>query len=229
MFNDSRNINICHNDAPTLEGDNVTNVFWLTPRHSRYVVPKYFPPTIVERAKNSLETHPNPKPVFLVTGSFSDSRKRNTNSLKHAMQAHRNKDFIIRFLGGDAFHGGEADVDPQRHESLVTFVNQSSFDPDKVQLLSHLNDTAFMNAVEHVDVILPLVDETNFYNTYEGGKKLTSAVTWGLGFGKKLVIYKPLAELFGIPDDRLNYWHYENSTVFANAFGECLNELDAKQ
>ena len=84
---DPSKIFICHDDAPALEGDNVTNVYWLTPRHSRYVVPKFSPPTIVHHSKKLLDENANKPPVFLVMGSFTEGRKRNINSLKAAMKA----------------------------------------------------------------------------------------------------------------------------------------------
>jgi hypothetical protein len=49
MLNDNKTIFIFHDIDDSLEGANASYVFWLTPRHSRFVVPKYFPPTIVEQ------------------------------------------------------------------------------------------------------------------------------------------------------------------------------------
>ena len=97
-LNDPKHLFICHNDAPHLEGDNASSVFWLTPHHSRYVVPSYFPPTMVQRSRLH---HPNNgQPIFLIIGNFNDVRKRNVNSLKTALEVHRNKNFAVQFLDG---------------------------------------------------------------------------------------------------------------------------------
>ena len=222
MLNDNKTIFIFHNTDDSMEGANASNVFWLTPRHSRFVVPKYFPPTIVEQTKKNLTEHPNPAPTFLVMGSFTDWRKRNIRSFVNAMNNLQNRSFTVRFLGGAAAHTSTNDL----QDFVNTKLKTSS---DKIELLPNLDNYGFMKAVGHVDVILPLVDETNFYcggKCYQNGSKLTSAVSWALGFEKKMVIYKPLAELFGIPDDRVIYWYYDNSTVFPQAFEECLDALE---
>lgn len=222
MLNDNKTIFIFHNSDNSLEGANASNVFWLTPRHSRYVVPKYFPPTIVEQTKKDLIERPNPQPTFLVMGSFTDGRKRNVRSIAKAMQIHLNRTFTIRFLGGAAAHTSSNDL----HEYVNKTFETSS---DKIELLPNLDNYEFMKAVGSTDVILPLVDETNFYcggKCYQNGSKLSSTVSWALGFEKNMVIYKPLAELFGIPDDGVRYWHYDNSTVFPQAFEKCLDALE---
>ena len=47
LLNNPKYIFIRHEDAPVLEGEYATNVYFLTPLHNRYIVPSYFPPTIV--------------------------------------------------------------------------------------------------------------------------------------------------------------------------------------
>jgi hypothetical protein len=125
-------------------------------------------------------------------GSFTDGWKRNIKSFINAMDV-----LQICFLGGQS--------DRSSADKLQVFVNTSlKASREKIELLPNLDSYEFMKAVGHVDVILPLVDETNFYcggKCYQNGSKLTSAVSWTLGFDKKMVIYRPLAQLFGIPDD----------------------------
>ena len=138
------------------------------------------------------------------------------------MQIHLNRTFTVRFLGGGAAHTSSNDL----HEYVNKTFETSS---DKIELFPNLDNYEFMKAVGSTDVILPLVDETNFYcggKCYQNGSKLSSTVSWALGFEKKMVIYKPLAELFGIPDDGVRYWHYDNSTVFHQAFEKCLDALE---
>ena len=218
MVNDTSKIFICHESVPTVEGDHAKNVFWLTPRHSRYIVPTFFPPTIVEKSKERLRRNPNKVPIFLVLGSF-DSDKRNVASLQAALKAHRGRKFIVRFLGGQSAKS--------KNESLVKFVNDSfPDDSSKIQLMPNFDTFTFMSQVGEVDAVLPLVDETNFQTKYQEGRKLTSSVSWALGFGKKMVIYKQLAEVFNIEEDNATYWQYDHSKSFSNAFGDCLNKLE---
>ena len=219
MVNDTSKIFICHESAPAVEGDHAKNVFWLTPQHSRYIVPTFFPPVIVEKSKEHLRKNPNKVPIFLVMGSFN-SDKRHVASLKAVLEAHRGRQFKVRFLGGQS--------EKATNETLVKFVNDSFPDDlSKIQLLPNFDTFTFMSQVGEVDAILPLVDETNFHTKYQEGRKLTSSVSWALGFGKKMVIYKQLAEVFGIEEDNATYWHYDHSKSFSNAFGEILNRLGA--
>ena len=58
---------------------------------------------------------------------------------------------------------------------------QSTF-PDyfsKIELMPNLNVYDFMSRIWEVDIMLPLVDETNFYDRkgYKGGKTLSSSVS----------------------------------------------------
>jgi len=217
-LNHTNLIFICHETANGVEGVHSKNVFWLTPRHSRYIVPTFFPPTIVEKSIERLHRNPNKVPIFLVLGSF-DSDKRNVASLKAALEAHRDRQFIVRFLGGQS---AKSD-----NETLANFVNDSfPDDPSKIQLMPNLDTFTFMTRVGEVNAVLPLVDETNFGRRYEEGRKLSSSVSWALGFGKKMVIYKELAEVFNIQEDNASYWHYAHSKSFSDAFGDCLNELE---
>ena len=68
--NNSKFLIICHDDNPEME--EATNVFWLTPLHSNYFIPNFFPPSFVaRRKKQSLKRREEAKsagPVFLVLG-----------------------------------------------------------------------------------------------------------------------------------------------------------------
>lgn len=53
---------------------------------------------------------------------------------------------------------------------------------------------------------------------------------WALGFHKKMVLYGPLAELFGIGEDNKMYFLYgahlgKSPSSFYEAFGRCLDNL----
>ncbi|KAL7549459.1 hypothetical protein ACHAWF_012726 [Thalassiosira exigua] len=223
LIGDPRYIFICHEDAPFLE--NATNVFFLTPRHNRYVVPSFFPPSIVRRHSKSLrERHPGRPPLFLVMGGWNNRYRRNVPSLLEPLRIHRDKNFTVRFLGGTS---GSAS-----NEHLTKLL-QSNFpeDNDKVELLLRTDTDDFMVRAAEADVILPLVDSGNFFDSsgYQGGKKLTSSVMWGLGFRKKMVLYSKLAELFGIEENNTTIFVYGESTAhfqaFPEAFGRCLHYL----
>ncbi|KAL7450164.1 hypothetical protein ACHAWC_004512, partial [Mediolabrus comicus] len=116
-----------------------------------YIVPIFFPPTIVEqKSKEHLHKKPNKVPIFLVMGSF-DSDKRNVASLKAVLEAHRGRQFQVRFLGGQSGNS--------KNESLVKFVNDNDSSPDdlsKIQLMANFDTFTFMSQVGEVDAVLPL-------------------------------------------------------------------------
>ena len=72
---------------------------------------------------------------------------------------------------------------------------------DKIEYFRLPNPLEFMLNVTVVDVILPLVDETNFYTTYQGGKKLSSSVMWAQSFGIPMILYRELAYVYNARDD----------------------------
>ena len=85
-----------------------------------------------------------------------------------------------------------------------------------------------MARVSEADVILPLVDGDIFYRQNQGGKKQTSSLMWGIGFRKKMILYRPLADVFGIQEDNVTYFLHDDSKDFSSftiAFGRCLNQL----
>jgi hypothetical protein len=219
LINDPRYIFICHEDAPQLE--NVTNVFFLTPRHNRYIIPSFFPPTIVKRHSRSIhQQHPEEPPIFLVMGSFNNIYRRNLNSLQYPLKVHRDRKFTVRFLGGSSASAS--------NEYLAQLLRDKFPDDDnKIQLLPRMDTYDFMVSVAEADVILPLVEGGNFHadKGYQGGKKLTSSVMWGLGFHKKMVLYRPLAELFGIEEDNTTYFLHGDSTMDHQAFYEAFTNV----
>lgn len=224
LLNDPRYIFICHDDAPSLE--NASNVFFLTPRHERCIVPSFFPPSIVKRYSRSLRYVGRP-PMFLVLGGFDDRYRRNIESLKYPLEANRHRNFTVRFLGGSS--SGNVTREELHERLRAAFPD----DYDKIELLPKLDADEFMLRVsEEADVILPLVDETNFHSHpgYSGGKKLTSSLMWAMGFGKKMVLYRSLAEVFGIEKDGERHYLHGNSTsevgtTFGEAFTRCLVHL----
>lgn len=225
---DPRYIYICHGAAPSLEGDNATSIYWLSPLHSRYIVPTFFPPSLVQRAQSKWLKAAAMKrnPVFLVMGSFNDGRKRNIKSLTQVLKATQHYNYTIRFLGGWANH--------ESNETLNSTLNNTFSAHDlggagkKIELVPNSDAYEFMQQVGNVDIILPLVDRTNFYDKkgYIEGKKLTSSISWGLGFGKKFVLYQPLAEVYGIQEDNDSYWFYNDTdNSFLEAFRACLEHF----
>lgn len=221
---DPRYIYICHDDAPHLEGDNASSVYWLTPLHSRYILPTFFPPTIVQQSLSNIVRKPMPRnPVFLVIGTFWDSRKRNTKSLIPVLKGTQQYNYTIKFLGGDH---------RKSHESFAEFLNKtfSMHNLDykhKFELVPNTDAYEFMQHVADADVILPLVDNTNLYEIkgYMKGKKLTSSMTWAFGFQKKIVLFQQLAFIYGVlqKNSTDSYWIYdETENSFLNAFRNCL-------
>lgn len=68
----------------------------------------------------------------------------------------------------------------------------------KIEYVRLPNPIDFMLNVTAVDAILPLVDETNFFTTYQGGKKLSSSVMWGQGFSVPMILYRELAYVYNV-------------------------------
>mmetsp|Transcript_29270 Transcript_29270/g.66106 ORF Transcript_29270/g.66106 Transcript_29270/m.66106 type:complete len:412 (-) Transcript_29270:235-1470(-) len=223
LRNDPRYIFICHEDGGERLEANASSVYFLTPKHTNYVVPSYFPPSFVlssiERKRSETALHP---PIFLVMGGFSQKKKRNVVSLVNAMRENSAKDFVVRFMGGTSSGAS--------NESMANLLRETFADDyRKIQLIPRVEADEFMEQVGRVDAILPLVDEGIFHwnQGYQNGSKLTSSVMWGLGFRKKMVLYKPLAELFGVVEDNSTYFLHGQSTrwlvAFTEAFGRCLD------
>ena len=149
--------------------------------------------------------------------------KRNVGSLKYIFDTHKDKNFTIRFLGQSAV----TDLNATFDEIIPSLAFLSPSAKQKIDIISNTDPYDFMLNVGKVDAILPLVDGMNFHHFkgYQDGKKLSSSVTWGLGFHKKMVIYEPLANTFGIQEDNATFWLYSNYDSFAKAFGRCLEHL----
>jgi len=224
LINDPRYIFICHEDAPLLE-ENATNVFFLTPRHNRYIVPSFFPPAFVQRHSKSIrQRHPEKPPMFLVLGSFNNAYRRNIHSLVYPLKHYRDVNFTIRFLGG---------ASASATNDVLTKILHDNFPKDshKIEFLPRVDTDEFMVCVSEADVVLPLVEGGNFYHEkgYQGGRKLTSSVMWGMGFHKKMILYRPLADVFGIKEDNKTYFLHGDATAtlpaFTEVFGRCLDHL----
>ena len=229
LRNDPRYIFICHEDGGERLEANASSVYFLTPKHTNHLVPDYFPPSIVlssiERKRSEVmnSTVLDP-PIFLVLGGFNQKKKRNVMSLVNAMRTHRDKDFVVRFMGGSSSGAS--------NESMTSLLVETFGDDyNKIELIPRVEADEFMDQVGRVDAILPLVDEGIYHwdQGYQNGSKLTSSVMWGLGFRKKMVLYKPLAELFGVMEDNTTYFLHGHSTrwivAFTEAFGRCLDYM----
>jgi hypothetical protein len=216
LINNSSYIFICHEEDLFLE-ENATNVYFLTPHHKRNILPSFFPPSYTTQVESRSQLNHKP-PLFLVLGAFYDFDKRNVPSLLHPLEKYQNYSFQVQFLGG------EKGTDSLMVQKLYdTFPINTK---DKIEISDSPDTLEFMTQVAEADVILPLVDSEVFYDTYQGGNKLTSSVTWGLGFHKKMILYRPLADAFGILEDNVTYFlHGDGEFEFSDAFGRCLYHL----
>ncbi|KAL7529322.1 hypothetical protein ACHAXR_002903, partial [Thalassiosira sp. AJA248-18] len=159
LINNPKYIFICHEDAPPSLEENATNVFFLTPHHSRYIIPSFFPPTLVQRHSKSIrQQHPEKPPIFLVLGGFNNKYRRNVNSLVYPLKALRHKNFTVRFLGGSS--------NSASNKGLTEMLRNKFPEDDyqKIELLPRLDTDEFMVRVSEADVILPLVESSNFYH-----------------------------------------------------------------
>ncbi|KAL3759058.1 hypothetical protein ACHAWU_008667 [Discostella pseudostelligera] len=220
LINDTRYIFICHDDHPSLEY--AENIFFLTPSHKRYIVPSYFPPSLVPPAPRSKSTIIDQPPIFLVLGSFHvGDGHRNIRSLAYPLEKYRDFSFRIRFLGGR--HSGATN-----EEQIQGLHDIFPNDTNKFEFFLRPDIEEFMKRVAESDVILPLVDGDQFKGFYQNGKRLTSSMIWGLGFHKQMILNRQLAELFGIQEDNVTYFLHDDSPIgfssFSDAFGRCLSQ-----
>ena len=116
-------------------------------------------------------------------------RKRNIQSLLGVLRHYQHEKFRLRIMG----------------KMLPPVFNRSMYCKqqwcDKIEYFRLPNPLDFMRNVTAVDVILPLIDETNFYTTYQGGKKLSSSVMWAQSFGIPMILYRELAYVYNVGND----------------------------
>jgi hypothetical protein len=218
LINNSSYIFICHEEDLFLE-ENATNVYFLTPRHKRNILPSFFPPSYTTQVESRSQLNDKP-PLFLVLGAFYDFDKRNVPLLFHPLEKYQKYNFQVQFLGGEK----ATDKNETMLQKLYDMFPINTM--DKIEISDSPDTLEFMTQVAMADVILPLVDRDVFYDTYQGGNKLTSSVTWGLGFHKKMILYRPLADAFGIMEDNVTYFlHGDGESEFSDAFGRCLYHL----
>ena len=135
----------------------------------------------------------------------------------HPLEKYQKYSFQLQFLGGEKA--------TDKNETMLYDMFPINT-KDKIEISDSPDTLEFMTQVAMADVILPLVDRDVFYDTYQGGNKLTSSVTWGLGFHKKMILYRPLADAFGIMEDNVTYFlHGDGKSEFPDAFGRCLYHL----
>ena len=233
LINNPQYIFICHENGPPELEENATNVYFLTPSHKRYIIPSFFPPSLVSKYSQSIRqrNHYKTSPIFLVLGSFNNKLRRSVESLIGPIMTHMSKNFTIQFLGGGSSGFASSDVMGDKlSERLYHMFPREAH--SKIVVLPRTDTDDFMRHVGEADVILPLVEADHFYNEvqgYQGGKKLSSSVMWALGFQKMMILYRPLAELFGIKEDNQTYFLHGDSTrdvtAFLEAFGRCLDYI----
>lgn len=213
MINNSSFILICH--WPRLCGHDIatsTNVYGLTPKHPKYILPSYFPLPFTS-LRSEQPNRQADVPVFLVLGGVigtaeKSKPKRNWDSLVGIFQAHSHRRFVVRV----AVWGPLPSI-------LAPFKSH-------VQLVSKLSDDQLMTNISDVYAILPLVDDKNF-GFYEGGRKLTSTVMWGMGFNMSFVIWDRLADLYSVPTETA--FTYSKSDGLPDAFGRALDRFEQLQ
>lgn len=209
-LNTSDNIMIIHNPADDLEDS--TNLYWLTPTHRNYILPFFFPPSFTKRRFVS-----GPLP-FIVQGNLVVGH-RNVESIEKILRARNDakgdNDFRIRILGDRLIN--KMDKFPESTQEVLLAKNRP-----KVDEVSNANHYQFMNSFLDASAMLFLIDETNFHTAVLSGTKLTSSLSWAIGFGLNLVIYEDLAAVFGITRDNETACIYNHSSYILEAFDECI-------
>lgn len=179
------------------------NIIYLTPiiyhlnpkPKNKFLFPSEFPYP---------ETKPNfqKPPIFLIQGNIQ-SKRRNYRSLIPVLEHYSITNsqpntsvkptiqFKIMILGRGNLP-----------EYLQPYQNQIILKPN-------LNDHEYHQAIQEATFILPLVDHTYQHKYFK--KKLTSSMTYGIGFGLRFVIFDKLAQAYQINNQYLYY-----STITTN-------------
>eukprot|EP00038_Savillea_parva_P010406 m.190042 g.190042 ORF g.190042 m.190042 type:complete len:452 (-) comp17932_c0_seq1:62-1417(-) len=223
VVNDPRFILINHDPSKrwckATKKYNLTNVYGLTPKSPNYILPFFFPP-----AYTAVRTNYNfdgTVPVFMVQGGHSGGDKRNYDDLVWMLKAHANRSFIVRVMGG---------VHP-RQETVLKAWKQVEFVTVPANK-TRLDSLDWMLQMHDVYGILPLVDNVNFYERYKAGYKLSSSVSWGVGFNMTFVCWTGLAELFGLGNNAYTYDQVHNARIkrelddITKAFGDALDDFE---
>ncbi|KAL3925555.1 MAG: hypothetical protein SGILL_000329 [Bacillariaceae sp.] len=212
-MNNTDYIFICHEPGtPEMEATN--NIYWLTPLHRKFIVPWYFPPSVTAQRHIS-------KPLKFATQGAIRPRHRNVESLQQILE-HRSenkgeRDFRIRIMDRVSLDESVKPF-PQKLRKNVT-----SRHP-KVQEIQDATYFHYMNHMIDTSAMLVLIDETNYDKAAKRGYKLTSSISWAVGFGMNLVIYEELAAVFGISRDNETACIYNHSKYILEAFDECIEK-----
>jgi len=198
LKNDKKTVLISHLHHSDL--DSFNNLIYLTPIiGKKYIIPASFPFPKVE---------PNfeKAPVFLIQGNIEEAR-RNYKSLLAVFENNKDHDFRIMILGRGNL---PSYLEPYRN---------------KIILRANLDDWEYHQSIQEATFILPIVDHTFKHGYFK--KKLTSSISYGLGFGLRFVIYSKLAELYGL-DDQYIYKAHKKDVDIVPVFKKALDDFRNK-
>ena len=229
VLNNPRYILFCHDAFDQLEFlFQPKNLWFFTPYHRQWLLPAVFPYRFTSiRARRKWR---GTVPVFLIQGGHTGSPKRNVHCLQRMLSPHLDRQFKLRFLGElDPFSGSIARTLCSGDQGCLDNYRPHLEGMQRATNQSQLDTHTYMHSMTDVYAIIPLVDESNFFLTYMAGRKLTSSISWGVGFNHSFVVWRPLAEFYRIKQRTFTYDHQHNNglTGIASAFGRALDAFDA--
>lgn len=221
LKNTKNTLLIAHLYHPDL--DQFNNLIYLTPvvnqknnQTKKFMIPVFFPYPQVQ---------PNfEKPaIFLIQGNIQ-SKRRNYRSLIQVFENINIKNTKIKNINTQDFR-----IMIVGRGELPDYLQPYK---DKIILKANLGDQEYHNCIQDATFIIPLVDNTFQHDYFK--KKLTSSISYGLGFGLRFIIFDKLAKLYKLD----NQYVYTNNITNINsekkevdllpAFQQALNDFQNK-
>jgi len=159
--------------------------------------PRWFLPSLLPALPKTTTT--SSRPVFLIQSN--DPRRRDFESLVPVLERWKDHDFEIRILG--------------RYD-LPAFLTPYL---DKITHFRNLLFRDFHTKMNGVHVILPLITKTfapPYFKT-----KLSSSISYGVGYGFLVLCPPQLAQIYSLP----HYLGYETTEELVTVFGQALHDL----
>ena len=208
LQNDPNTLVVVHENDPVYEG--WENAWCLMPQARHYILPTFFP---FKKARPD----PHAPPIFLVQGSI-DVLRRNYQSLANLMAATAEYDYSVKCLGGSAV----PDADGARRLKGNLPENLQPF-ADRIILRSGLDDELYHQEIQECSFILPLLDETT--NQAYFSSKLSSSVSYGVGFGVPFIAHNKLRRAYPMIGSDPKSCFYDSDAGFIEVAKRCMDSI----
>ena len=193
LKNDDKHFYISHRVHRDLIA--MPNVYFLTPicKIDRYFIPSVLPK--IERVKTEI-------PIYCIQGNMS-RRRRNYHILTSILKNNFKYDYRIKLVGkGDLPKG----LEPYS---------------DKLIVKNNLSFVDFHNEFADVYCIMPLIIRKTHYDYYY--RKLTSSISYGVGYKLKFFIDKNLNDIYNLDD--CDTYIFNDLTDVVDAFEKSLEDF----